>query len=475
MQEEFELYLEYRKEVLEDHEAAANSHDPIALSDDDGHSTYAPDKEPLRKVPPLPVDINLDIIHSRLYYDHYLTVEAFLADMHLFVDNAHLDAGHTERVLKTQQLLNHAQLLVDQSCEAQFQHECRRMAERERDRRRARREAAEQAPPGTAAAKGKGKESDGSSAPPEPRGSRFSHRTRGVPAEVLAPPAEPSLKRSRGVSLDASAALVNGAISIDRDDDADAHRDGMDVDGVPPSKKARGAADADVASVNGLHESTSLDSNTSTVLVLESPPKRSVGVAMDGASAVASTSALAVQTTPRPAATFGRSMSIQDLCSPTEASTSAAGASNDVLSLDDLSTPRPSRIGVDALVSPSGRTSPQKSPGAALHAPFAIGIPSSSPEMFGQAAPTPSEAEEGAVVLPPPLFELPLAALANLERTISERTAAFTVEQLEQLRALLSDAIWRRRADWDRASLVDELGAAVAGFVRSVEGDDDDW
>lgn len=447
------MYLEYRKEVIEDHEAAANSHDPIAISDDDGHSAYAPDKEPLRPIPPMPIDINLEQIHSKLYYDRYLTVEAFLADMHVFVENAHLDPGHTDRVLRSQQLLNHAQLLVDQSCDAQFRHECGRMAEREIDRRKAKAEAAKEQAEEASRTEKKGKGRELGDGPSDIRGSRYSHRVRGVPAEGLVQPMdnpEASLKRSRGVSLD-----VAGSVEPIRNG-----VDSMEVDGqLPPTKKSR--ADDNGIGVTGLHATTSLDSNPSTVLVLESPVKPTTD------DPIASSSAFhPSQTTPRHQMSH-RSMSIMDLCSPSETGGVAIGP-NGLPAVDDLSTPRP----VGALVRPaSDQGSPIKALGATLHAPFAIGLPPSSPDKSRSTA---VERDLPLVVLDPsPPFELPLSTFSALERTISDRTASFNIEQLEQLRALLSDAIWRRRADWNRTALVDELATVLADFVRGVEGEDD--
>lgn len=440
------MYMEYRKEVLEDHEAAAKSHDPIAISDDDEHSAYAPNKDPLRPIPPIPNNIDLEKIHSRLYYDRYLSVEDFLAEIHLFLENAHLDSGHTERVLKSQQLVNHAQLLVEQSCDAQFRLECRRMAEREKDRRKAAREEEEQS-----SRKGKERESS-------PKGSRFSHRVRGVPADVFAPSLEnpeSSLKRSRGVSVDVS---NSGSAPIN------VYADDMDLD-VPPSKKSRPDGDepATTITANGLHSADSLESNTS-LLVVESLQKPDVEM-------VTST-----QTTPKPS--HGRSLSLQDLCSPSNEAdpSNPSVAANGLPTTIKLSTPRSSRIadGVPASVE-SLKPDPQ-SPTATLHAPFVIGVPSSpaagdlSIDII-----SPAHAAAPEVVLPPPVFFFPEADLVSLESVIASKTSSFNVEQLEQLRATLSDAIWKRRADWDRSLLVDELTTAFVSFLNGVEGDDFDW
>lgn len=412
----------------------------------------------------MPVDINLEQIHSKLYYDRYLTVEAFLADMHVFVENAHLDKGHTDRVLRSQQLLNHAQLLVDQSCEAQFRHECRRMAEREMDRRKVKAEAAKEQAEEASRADRKSKSRETADGQPDPRASRYSHRVRGVPADGLVPPMdnpEASLKRSRGVSLDAAGSA--GPIRIDVDD-------GMEVDGeLPPTKKPRSDATDGSTAVNGLHSSTSLDSNTSTIIVLDSPvrPTASKNTTMDSDPTGSTSASLALQTTPRQQMTH-RSVSIMDLCSLSEANGAGGGGSNGLLSLDELATPRPNGALVRTV---SDQGSPVKATDASVHGPFAISRPPASSDETEPATAEP--AVTPLVPEPPPPFVLPLSALAALERTISDRTAAFNIEQLEQLRALLSDTIWRRRADWNRTALVDELATVVGDFVRGVEGEDD--
>lgn len=83
-------------------------------------------------------------------------------------------------------------------------------------------------------------------------------------------------------------------------------------------------------------------------------------------------------------------------------------------------------------------------------------------------------ATQNAATVPPPQprvypeFVVPLDKLANLTQALRTRTADFSVEDMEQLRAGLFDRIWKKRADWDRGGLIDELSAFLAKMVRSV-------
>ena len=74
---------------------------------------------------------------------------------------------------------------------------------------------------------------------------------------------------------------------------------------------------------------------------------------------------------------------------------------------------------------------------------------------------------------PPPPFLLPQAQFASLTTLVASRTNNLNVEQLEQLRAMLLDAVWRRRADWDRAGMIEEMRGVLEEFVGEVEEDQD--
>ncbi len=69
---------------------------------------------------------------------------------------------------------------------------------------------------------------------------------------------------------------------------------------------------------------------------------------------------------------------------------------------------------------------------------------------------------------PPPPFILPEVGFHSLTKLISESTFDFNIEELEQLRALLMQRIWKRRADWDRTELIEEMTRAARNFLQQV-------
>lgn len=71
------------------------------------------------------------------------------------------------------------------------------------------------------------------------------------------------------------------------------------------------------------------------------------------------------------------------------------------------------------------------------------------------------------VVHPP--FHVPAEELEHLSTNLVLGTATFTVEQLEQLRAMCFDKIWRHRADWDRRECVRNVRTALDDFIVEVE------
>lgn len=67
-----------------------------------------------------------------------------------------------------------------------------------------------------------------------------------------------------------------------------------------------------------------------------------------------------------------------------------------------------------------------------------------------------------------------LADQTRLDRLLShllQKTSQFNVEQLEQLRAALFDAIWQRRKDWNRDSLIKEMQQILVDISDEVEAD----
>jgi hypothetical protein len=71
----------------------------------------------------------------------------------------------------------------------------------------------------------------------------------------------------------------------------------------------------------------------------------------------------------------------------------------------------------------------------------------------------------------PPPFLLPTEELSDLTTSLTTETSLLNVEQLEQLRAMLLDCVWRRRAEWDREGMVLEMSDTMREFVREVRED----
>lgn len=109
-------------------QAQAQLHGPVAAQPAPAAQPAAP------KVRFIPVD--LDVIHSDIYYDRYLTIEDFLEDLRIIVDNASLDP-EPENFSRASAMLNYSIITLDQVADPQFRLDCQRMAARERERRKA--------------------------------------------------------------------------------------------------------------------------------------------------------------------------------------------------------------------------------------------------------------------------------------------------------------------------------------------------
>ena len=73
---------------------------------------------------------------------------------------------------------------------------------------------------------------------------------------------------------------------------------------------------------------------------------------------------------------------------------------------------------------------------------------------------------------PLPDFFLDEVMLEDLKVYVRDRTAALSVEQLEQLRATCLGLVWRHRQDWDRTGLLQELKQEAQTFVEEVALDE---
>lgn len=69
---------------------------------------------------------------------------------------------------------------------------------------------------------------------------------------------------------------------------------------------------------------------------------------------------------------------------------------------------------------------------------------------------------------PTPPFILPEAEFHSLTKLVSESSLDFNIEELEQLRALLMQRIWKQRKDWDRSDLIQEMTRVARDFIQQV-------
>ncbi|EIW73387.1 hypothetical protein TREMEDRAFT_70962 [Tremella mesenterica DSM 1558] len=85
--------------------------------------------------------------------------------------------------------------------------------------------------------------------------------------------------------------------------------------------------------------------------------------------------------------------------------------------------------------------------------------------LLSPSVPPPRPVEE--ISIHPP-FVLPQSHLDILETELTASTGDLNVEQLEQLRAMLFDRIWRKRGEWDRTGVIDECRRVVERFVKEI-------
>lgn len=70
---------------------------------------------------------------------------------------------------------------------------------------------------------------------------------------------------------------------------------------------------------------------------------------------------------------------------------------------------------------------------------------------------------------PHPPLTYDALAFDELQQEMIRATTSFTIEQLEQLRATLFDAIWRRRSEWDKRALFAELRQRLHSLTDEVD------
>lgn len=113
---------------------------------------------------------------------------------------------------------------------------------------------------------------------------------------------------------------------------------------------------------------------------------------------------------------------------------------------------------------PSGPTEPSYGPqGMNLHFSSSSSLPGMQPSAFAGPSHTPPVAHSPVIL---PDFILNEYDFSTLRSRLEHDTAPLSVEQLEELRAMLLDRVWRRRADWDRSHMLKDMENAVTEYFK---------
>jgi hypothetical protein len=542
LKEEFEAFNQYLDELqameLETAAAAANqSADPISIEADliDGIAPPASPSDHLQQpqagsssAPGLPsqqqqqaqliyqnlrrpIDINLEKIQSKLYYDRYLTPEHFLSDLNKIVENAELDLDDTERLWKAKQMVTQANLLVDGCCDAAFRLECQRMAEREADREKERERI--EGPN----RKGKGREVVSSAVAEAKR-----HSTRGSGAVVdqsmtdpvalermlkrqqqsiaedveMADPDQPPAKRARvdgetanGHGIETANGLAAGATvsaigSIVGVENGGASADGRlqlnsklmgDLASILPSAAINGSVPTlphtPPISTDDPMPSAQISSGLSSPPLSSQPTITSSSVqpvAVGGSASSSPPTAEAGPSRPPPHPLAEEPLASNELAPRFDPSTSALEQISGGSEMDVDATTNAASSSTTAIDEPSAAQSNDISSAAAEASGLSSALPTSlisNPTPSLRAPSSPPRAPT------PPPFLLPTEELSDLTTSLTTETSLLNVEQLEQLRAMLLDCVWRRRAEWDREGMVLEMSDTMREFVREVRED----
>ena len=378
-------------------------------------------------------NIDLERIHAHLYRGKYLTTQDFLDDLAKIVHNATVFPGDNERLVKAQMMYTNAQVHTNEF-DSHFRLECERMAARERKRRE-----------------------EWAAANPKPSGPsnrasaqiiRRSARNNGQQPEVLITDPvqlERRLKRQRssepsGESQDEIRQVAPRSPKKARvtSEDEDVAVDPLDVVG-PTSSQPRPST---VRFAHGLTEQR-MASPSPTTHVQEEEEEH--GMMVDPPLRPHPHIEVSTFTPPPAIATQTSSARLNHiLVLPRDGSTSIPTT--------------PSRFG--AAFPPAPPVSPPEPHPSTSTPP----TPTAPPEMPLR-TPSPSPG-------PQPTFNVSDHFVHALSEKLTNGTDALTVEQLEQLRAACLGCVWRRRSDWQRDGMAQELLNIVSVFVEEIAEND---
>jgi ATPase family AAA domain-containing protein 2 len=400
--------------------------------------------------PPLPprpkiYDMDLERMHSELYRDKYLTPDDFLDDVRKIVHNANVyQRDDPDRFYKAQAMYTATELSC-QDFDPQFRLECQRMAGREHLRREERKQKALE--------KEKERQKDQPSTPPN---TRRSARQNGSLLELqITDPVrlERQLKRQRS----------HGASGSEHEEEAN----GVDENGEPLAKRTK-------TQDNGAQLE---DERDPLDIMSQATPQRQPSVLLSGSNdGIATPTAMHPSTTPP--FVFGPKSQVPDISPlpPSGFDPHLLNPAPDAFLNAGLQGHNNPANAMDVDELPQLHVQPPSSPAAGSRQRTPLRKSKSrSPAPVHEAPkePTPPPPPRSPTPVYPD-FYVDSGLLEQLKGALWSETERLTVEQLEQLRAMLLAAVWRHRQEWNRNALVRELQDTIGDFVQQVHNDASD-
>ncbi|KZT51813.1 AAA-domain-containing protein [Calocera cornea HHB12733] len=436
----------------------------ILVNGDAAHLPTSPTPAPAAPVvapsiPPSPprvrfprlFDVSGDVMHEKVFHNVYLTPSDFLLDIERMLYNAELadklGTRDRDRLEKAREMMLTAKALLGNYCDDTFITECLRMATREKQRLA---EAAEKAE----AERAEKDKKNGKSKAVNGNGNGFgfgvrsSARVNGLQPEFgmtdLA--AFEKNKRKRGSSAEKSDSQSGG--------------DAQDQDGEERGRKRvkilHPTEDASEPPFVTPHHEGDMSLDSQPPITLPTPMIEDVFTAppADPATIPLFSHAIAHGALP-----------------PAELLPQTPAESDSVLASGGPIYPVPTAVPTVALPSipPTVDMMDVVNTSAVSSIPDAI-VPASEPAEPAE----PREPSRESTPVPPPVFTLDATLFQVLKDQFIHSTADLNVEELEQLRALSLDKVYRARAEWDRDPVVQSLVGFVRAFVAEVNGEYDD-